>query len=207
MDDKKLLLDAIYDLAHREYMRSGHEILIVELFDRYHYLAERPEEAYAWFVYGDSLRVIGRFEEAHKALLTALELSSDDEKGEIYSSMAYLYEKHKSPAEAEKWYDLAIAAIKEPPGWLQLLRGSNYFVLGRFEDAEMCFKRALETAEDGKDEAFLNLGLVYRATGDFKQAVEVIKKAIEINPENSEAKVALEGLYLLEEIDKPSQSD
>lgn len=70
--------------------------------------------------------------------------------------------------------------------------------LGEFETAITCFETALRD-HALKDEAYLNLGLAYRALGTYEQAISYFKNALQITPDYGEAIGALEGIVNLED--------
>ena len=55
------------------------------------YLARRPTDGYMWFVYGNSLRLVGRLDEARGALLRAWKLAPEDYRGWVAGQLGMLY--------------------------------------------------------------------------------------------------------------------
>jgi tetratricopeptide (TPR) repeat protein len=185
-------LDEIYRIAKQESDQEGREVHVVELLS--YYIKLRPEDAKAWMLYGDALRVLGRRDEAHIALTRAFDMAPQEYKGYIASRIAMLAEKHMSPREAEGWYRVATDALGSEVSWPWILRGANLSLLGKFQEAIACFDVVANGDADEKDEALLNLGLVYRAMGEYAKAEEYFLQALAIRSDYEEAQNALLGL-------------
>ncbi len=195
-DNEDKILDQIFHLAHDAFYKDGYEVYIVEILDPY--LKKRPEHGQAWLLYGDSLRVIGRSSEAMPVLLKALEMAPEKEKSSIYGKIAFLCQKYRSPTEAEKWYDSATNCEIEAIDWLWMFKGANLAVLEKYEDSLKCFNKIISIKNSElTDEAYLNIGLVFRAMGKYEDSAEALGKALELNPDYEEAKLALDGLLAL----------
>ena len=50
------------------------------------------------------------------------------------------------------------------------------------QEAEACHRQALSCAHGAKDEAFLNLGLILRASRRYREALEAANAALAIDP-------------------------
>src|SRR5687767_3451685 len=81
-------LDEIYDQAKAAY-DHGREPVALELLSTYVRL--RPDHSYAWYILGDSLRVVGLVHEAERALLRGLELAPDDVKWTVRARIGKLH--------------------------------------------------------------------------------------------------------------------
>ncbi|WP_455388920.1 tetratricopeptide repeat protein [Petrachloros mirabilis] len=197
MDQNKEPLDQLLELAEKESEVDGREIHVVELLRPY--LEKRPDHGYAWLLYGDSLRIIGRTTEALAALSRALELAPEGKKYLACNRIAVLHEQLTSQEEAEKWHRKATdSADAAAPGWLWILRGANLARMERFEEALDCYETAATRDEVDVDEAFLNMGKVHRAKGDYARARRCFEKALEIDPDYSQAREALDSLKDIE---------
>ncbi|MCL1792132.1 MAG: tetratricopeptide repeat protein [Peptococcaceae bacterium] len=188
----------IYCIAKKIWDENDHhEVHIVELL-RY-YLQYYPDRTNARAMYGDSLGLIGRSDEAFPVLIQAFnECQQTEDKSqaaeEIALGIALLAERYKSPGEAKKWYEITANALTSPVGWIWLIRGINLAVLGEFKDSIECFEKVIQTQADEKDEALLNLGLVYRAMGKYNEAMDCFRQALDINASYKEAQNALRSL-------------
>lgn len=163
------------------------------------YLVHRPQHAYAWFVYGDALRVIGLAQEAERALLQAHELAPD--RWQCVVRLAMLKQHGGEHASAEAYF----RQLCEDPeaahrGYIWIMRGANLTHLGQLAEAMNCHRRALTASENGsRDEAFLNIGLILRAKGQYSEARDALREAIAITPDYQEAQSALDSLAGIDE--------
>ncbi|HMN04577.1 MAG TPA: tetratricopeptide repeat protein [Flavobacteriales bacterium] len=66
------------------------------------------------------------------------------------------------------------------------------------------YKRALELAEDGLDEIYLDLAFEYENLEDFESAIDCLKQALELNPENEVVLYELAYCYDLAGADEAS---
>jgi len=167
------------------------------------YLKNSPENAYAWFLFGDTLRVIGRFNESEKALLKALKIAPIERKYLVQIRLALLYSDSGKFNKAEFYFNKASEDnYFENFGWFWLLRGTNYSAMNNLEFAEECYLKAIKLKDGDVDEAYLNLGLLYRAQRKYKKAEEAFKKSLNITPKYVEAKEALKSIENIDEVFK-----
>ena len=185
-------LDEIYRVAKRESDKEDREVHVAELLS--YYIKFRPEDAKAWMLYGGALRVLGRRDEAFMALKRAFDMAPKEYKSYIAAGIAMLVEKHLSPHVAKGWYRVATDALGSEASWPWVLRGANLSVLGEFQEAITCFEVVANGNSDEKDEALLNLGLVYRTMGEYAKAEEYFLRALAVRPDYEEARNALLGL-------------
>src|ERR1043165_2968793 len=76
--------------------------LQIELCKRF--LRDHPDDAFAWWIFGQVLSEVSRFEEAERALQKAIELVPAKMLACVFTDMGTLF-KHKSEdAAAEEWY-------------------------------------------------------------------------------------------------------
>src|SRR5262245_47085150 len=68
------------------------------------YLKRDSKKAFAWYLLGDSLRMIGRWSDAKIALFKALDLNDPKGKFPIYSAIAALFDDMGQYSEALSWY-------------------------------------------------------------------------------------------------------
>ncbi len=175
-------------LAHEQ----EREAVVAELLGPY--LERRPDEDYAWFLFGDSLRVLGLTDEAERALLKAVELAPGPD-WVLQLTLAHLYKDAGNHVEAERWFELAAedeAAAEQ--AWFWILRGSNLSSHGQFKQSEKCFRQAIALGDDNRDEALLNLGYVLRAQGRYLEAKRQFRQALDLNPDYSLAEKAIQSL-------------
>jgi len=104
-------------------------------------------------------------------------------------------------AEALRQFD---AAAKDLPGSasLEFNRGNALFKLGRMEEANQAYHRALETPRsDLKEKDYYNLGNVWAQMGNAKEALAAYRRALTLDPTDEEARHNLE--VMLHELDRP----
>jgi tetratricopeptide (TPR) repeat protein len=177
--------------------RDGREPVVVELLTPY--LRHNPDDAYAWHMFGDALRVVGRFRESESALLRAFELAPDSKRVAVSSRLAVLYNDMGRYADAERHYsDVAAHPEWKGLGWLWILRGANLARLGNYELAEECHCKATTLEDVHGDEAWLNLGLVLRAQGKYEDASSALRKSLELDSTCSAAEEALNSMEGIE---------
>ena len=96
------------------------------------------------------------------------------------------------------------AAQKDLPSSasLDFNRGNALFKLGRMEEANQAYHRALETERsDLKEKDYYNLGNVWAQMGNVKEAVAAYRKALTLDPKDEEARHNLE--VVLRELQRP----
>lgn len=174
---------------------EDNDVHIVELLSVY--VSLKPDRGMAWFYLGDAFRTVGRMKDAEDALTKALELAPKSHRFTVYARIAMLKQKHVGPAEAEKWYRLATA---EPncPAWMWCARGANLKSTESYRLAKSCLENALSGEDVDKEEAYLNLALIARAERRYEDARAYLKKALEIDPQYSDAKLVLQSLEGIE---------
>ncbi len=190
--DSKEQLDEIFRLVAEYNQDDEGEVHMIELLGPY--LQKRPNHVYAWYLYGDALRVVGRFEEAIKALKKALPKTPILFRSYVCARIGMAYEGSYSPGLAEKWLKRATEKEICDQGWAWVFRGCLLASAGKFPEALFAHREALKQINVDKEEAHLNIGYVLRAMGRYAEACKHFKKALVIDPEYSEALSALEGL-------------
>lgn len=87
---------------------------------------------------------------------------------------------------------------------VHLHKAGIYSQLRNYRRAVEHYKRALELADEGKDDILLDLAFEYENLEAFDQAIEHLKQALEINPENEA--VLYELAYCFDLADAPQAS-
>ena len=169
------------------------------------YLVHRPNDGYMWFVYGDVLRVLGRFSEAVDALNEAIKLAPAKYQYLVFARMAFAHAEAGRREEAERWFAKSVENRQGViPGWIWLSRGGNLAQLGRFEDAIACYGNALAIKSDesvDECEVCLNIGLAHRAQRRYGAAAESFRRAIALEGKKSrKARSALSSLRELDDL-------
>ncbi len=71
-----------------------------------------------------------------------------------------------------------------------LFVGACLAKMGRYHEAKVYHQRSADFDPIQADEAYLNLGLVYRAEANYTEALRFFERAIEIDPDYDDAKIA-----------------
>ena len=157
------------------------------------YLKQHSTDSFAWFLFGDALRVVGRFREAQRAFFRALENAETDNKPRIWIGLAMVCSSRGFRSKAEKWFACVGATnYVNCLDWFWILRGANLAEWGRFEEAEVCHRRAIQLNELNA-EAYLNLGYVLRAKRMYSDASAAFQKSHDLEP-SDETKKAIDSL-------------
>ena len=174
----------------RLYAMSDENVPAFTVLEARRFLDKFPDDLGAWALLGMTLTDMARFDEAELALTKALELCPSGFEAPLYVEVGQLWEARSDYARAAEFY---LKADELQPGdntW-RIYLGALDAKLGNFESAESHYRKAL-SYEDGQfDEAYFNLGLIYRAQERFAEAAECFREAIRLDPEYKIAKDAL----------------
>jgi serine/threonine protein kinase len=96
---------------------------------------------------------------------------------------------------ALEYYEKAAAADPLNPD-IFFNMGYNYAVLDDYGKAKDMYTRVIDLAPPFVDQAYFNLGLIQEKTGRRNEAVENMRKALSINPDNRNAARFLDNLKL-----------
>jgi len=140
-----------------------------------------PDHLNGWEATGDSLRLLGRLEDAEAAYRKALELDS--------RSTVALFGLGVIATVAGRWEDaLAIfeefnkLAPNDADGWMAM--GDMCRLLGRFDEAEAALRRALEL--DRENLALFGLGILVARAGRHREALDLFQRFNKVAPDNAE---------------------
>ncbi len=155
------------------------------------YLELDPEHVPIRVTLGRLLVELARYDEAEREHRLALRKCPDERRFLVLAEIGHLFAEQHRDAEAVKWYRLAIAANPVDAG-ARIYLGALLAKLGRFDEAEAAHRSAIDECYEGAiDEAWLNLGFVYRATSRFREAADAFREAIAIDPHYKDARRAL----------------
>jgi tetratricopeptide (TPR) repeat protein len=170
---------------------EGHPALAIELGKLY--LATYPEDPWALIYFGMELQTLARYAEAHAAYERAMSLLPVGEHKRIYRQCGLLAQDQADIEAAEGWYRRAIEALPtDATAYIYL--GAMLAKNGRLDEAEVCHRQATECPEGCIDEAFLNLGYVLRAKGQYLDALECFREALSRDPLDTDVQEALEDM-------------
>ncbi|WP_246147139.1 tetratricopeptide repeat protein [Seonamhaeicola marinus] len=138
---------------------------LISLKAQNYYLRKQYEKAIVWFEKLISLNESTQF---------------------IHEKLSYAYARTIA---YEKAIEHQVLALKFQPK-----NTNNLFILGRlyernldFENAEKCFREALEILDEPLDQEYMQLGMVLNRQKKHKEALEVYKKAVKENVSNDQA--------------------
>lgn len=95
---------------------------------------------------------------------------------------------------AEQYFTRALSAGTELPAQAHKNLGDQAFRRGDTSGARSHYERAIRTAPSLGDDVFLRLGKISLEDADRRMAILLLKRAIELNPGNKEARACLEEL-------------
>ncbi|NDY43061.1 tetratricopeptide repeat protein, partial [Dissulfurirhabdus thermomarina] len=170
-------------------------------------LAERPDDPKAHFELGSQAFRLERYGEAERLLRECLRL--DPAYPEARRTLCSCLLKRRAFAEALEVAEGAPEEVAADPHFLNLL-GVCHVSLGRFDEGERAYLRALERRPDLAI-AMMNLGRLMEARQDFEAAAGWYRKVLDVSPAHHEARyrmakahIALgrlrEGLLLFQEV-------
>lgn len=147
---------------------------------------------------GQALLNLGRCEEALPNLEKALQTTPNDVRASHLLSLAMLrlnrYEEAISSAQLT--IDLHAASGEEGQSPAYAVLGEAYRLSNRLREAQSAFERIITSAQKEENEWVLSrYGETLRVLGQYDQAIEYLKKAIDIDPEYGWAWSSLGTVY------------
>jgi tetratricopeptide (TPR) repeat protein len=156
------------------------------------YLAERPEHEPALVIVGEAYADLARHAEARALYERALALvpAEPDRRARILALLGQLEALRGQFPAAEAYFREAIAAAPtDASAYIYL--GGLLARLGRFDEAVEAHRRATDCLAGCIDEAYLNLGFVYRAQGQYLAALECFRHALALDPSDEATQAAI----------------
>ena len=168
------LVRAEKDIAQENYHRS------LEEYERAIVAARKdvPGAEIPWYGKGATLILLGRYEDALRAIDTALDINPHNEvawvnKGNALSKMG-LY------VDALRCFNAAIKVnARYEVAWNN--KGNTLARLGKYEEALQCYERALGI-DPGYRGAWVNKGFVLTKLGRFDEAASCADRALRLSP-------------------------
>lgn len=152
------------------------------------YTSRYPENVWGWVALADILVRMAHYKAAHRALSHAQKLAPANIRRHICVQWGHLYRESCDLKRAEKWYRRAVERTATTTGLTFL--GAVLAKQGRFSEAKRCHRRAARLATSPPDEAYYNLGLIFRAERRYAKALECFERAIKIDPKYEIAREA-----------------
>jgi tetratricopeptide (TPR) repeat protein len=154
------------------------------------FVADFPDASFVWFLLGEALVALARYEEADVALAKAAETCAPKSLRVVYSRWGQRFDSSGDYEAAKGWYRKLIEdSPHDTMGYILL--GSVLAKQGRLREAEDTHRAGTRCAEGDVDEAYLNLGYVLRAQERFAEAAECFREALRRDPDYRHAKDAL----------------
>lgn len=150
----------------------------------------RPRYFTAHLNLGNVYRRERAFDKAEESLARALSIRPDDP--EIHYSLGMLFAQQNEFDRAAKYLQQAIAIRPDYPEALNNL-GVIYVRREDYKNAENTFLAGIEAAP-GFDQSYLNLARLYAMQDDKQKARDVLRKLLLLQPDNTNARQALEVL-------------
>jgi tetratricopeptide (TPR) repeat protein len=155
------------------------------------YSVQHPESAAAFKLLGMAQFMLGKPDEALKALQHAIQLAPRDP--DAYYYLGRLYFSKDNAVEALAAFQKALELEPTSVRAMNHL-GQTYEALARFDDAEKAYLAAIaaEQQQAKKSEwPSYNLGLLYLNKGKGNEAIPYLRLALERNPQFAAAKMKL----------------
>jgi tetratricopeptide (TPR) repeat protein len=154
-----------------------------------------PDDTQTWVRLGNTLRQLAKYDEAEEALQMALCYCSKSIRFYVYTLKGLLFKQRGQYQEAVEWFQAVIDAKPDDAD------GYNYLAgviarMGDLAEAERINRLGTACQEGCVDEAYLNLGHVLRAQGKLKEALQCYEKAIDLDPNYTAAKHAIEDVTM-----------
>jgi len=140
-------------------------------------LAAAPSDTTAWYWLGRTYDDMGRAPEAEAAYATIIRLRPRFWTG--HEGLAYFYARHAELVKAEQQYKIEIELAPESPFTYYSL-GGIYLKQGRYADARKILAEGLRLGPTSG--AYSNLAYTYSREGRDSEAVPLLEKAVELNP-------------------------
>lgn len=165
---------------------------IIVLGDRL--LAQSPADGPVLYRVGDALSAMRQYGLAEHYLNAALKIAPESKRHVVLWRLGNLCERRGEFEKAIEYFNAA--ACDEPDdATYYIFQGSLLAKLGRLEEAEAMHRRATSCSEGCIDEAYYNLGLIYRSQRRFDDARNCLEIALEIDPEYQEALKVLQDVH------------
>jgi tetratricopeptide (TPR) repeat protein len=154
-------------------------------------VAERPNDALAHTQLGHSYNGLGMFAESETEYLRALEL--DPTNADFNNSLAIDYDEWGKTEKAIQYYQKAIDLKPNHVFYLSL--GAAYEKLGKLEDAARAYQESIKI-KPTFTYALYNLALLDAKQDRPQEAIELLRKVVQLDPRHVFAQHALGVLYV-----------
>jgi tetratricopeptide (TPR) repeat protein len=150
-------------------------------------LTSHPDDGFAWFVFGDCLRMLQRPRLAKNALLKCVEITPSETCWPAIARIAMILGKCGELAEADRYYELALQNKEaNEESWVWIFRGDNLRKLERLEEAVQCYEMA-DKIEPNVAEVSFSLAKIAAAQGSYSDARRLCERALRLAPDDADA--------------------
>lgn len=160
------------------------------------FIDENPYSFTAWYNLGNAYLRVDNYEKAVWAYDYCILIN--DDFGPVYYNLAHAYLADENYTKAIENFQKSIELDGDDPVALSYM-GECYEQLGELTTAKDKYQKALDLSPLLPD-AWLGLGIVEDLEGNTKEGIALIKKALELDPENAGIYHVLAGAY--EKIDE-----
>jgi tetratricopeptide (TPR) repeat protein len=157
------------------------------------YISQYSQDVVVLIFLGKALTTLSRYDEAISTFNKLRKLLRKTRWDLMYHFLGDVYKKSGDFNNAECFFKRAIE-INSDSSMHYVFLGGLYAEQGRFDKAEYLLEKATSFQEDDLDEAYYNLGVVQKAQERYDEAIESLKKALEIDPDYEIAKRALDDI-------------
>ncbi len=189
---------AIYEIAFCYDQLGEYENAIKCYSD---FIDENPYSFTAWYNLGNAFSKLEKFDDAVWAYDYCIVIN--EEFGPVYFNLGSTYltlEKYKLAIEC---FDKCMELDGEDPVALSYM-GECYEQLNELDKAKECYHKSIELAPMLPD-SWLGLGIIKDLEGDTEEALTLLNKAAQLDPENAGIYHVLAGAY--EKMDDIEQAD
>lgn len=139
---------------------------------------------------GEALFAEGKIEEVEKCFLDFLDQNPED--AEAFNNLGVIHHTRGNVQEAEGYFLKAVEAKEDYPDFLLSL-SNLYQNAKRWEEGAIQLEKYI-TIDNQDHNIFNQLGMIYLEMDDTVKALPVLKKSLELNPEQKTVRDALNAL-------------
>ena len=180
----------------KEYLQSREELYLAEfMLSQATKMAPNNEDAQ--YYYGLSLASQGKSKEAQPVFQNVIEINNKN--AVAYQELANLYADDRRYEEALILYEKAVQLRPDLKN-IHLNLGEIYYIQGKNDLAVIELQKATESIEPSGDKESLTsaydlLGRAYRSQENIQEAKQAFQKALNVDPQNPEARASLGKIY------------
>jgi len=163
----------------RQALNSGELQVALRLAEQF--TQQYPRVCSGWTLLGRIHRRLNQPDEALDSFRRSLDFASPKRHPMILANIGTLLRDLGALGDAESTYREAIHLLPDEAG-LHILLGGTLARQGRYDEAKAAHRKAVDLGNGDTDEAYLNLAYILRREGHNQLALEMVEKALEIDP-------------------------